>query len=896
MHQPSFISTQAVFLIGVLAFVGSISAPATLAIAKETPSSVNLLSNSDFAAGFTDWRPYSYYSLDASWDILEGNDMEWTAPGKAPRHVLRISIPEEAHPAAPPHVCVVSKWIPVSSGEVSFSLYARAIEGNPRIELALKDTDASKTFDLTSEWQRFNLSVPLKLSAPYEKVYFKVFGPGSVEIANLQFEAGPVSTYEPPGIVQLGLSSDLDAALLHPGESFNPGFKVVLPDGVSPDSIAVTWELSDHTGKMIRKQNLRPEGEPGQIWSFSENWTAPGEYGLYSWSAKLQKDSQVISEQSYHVGVVPRQEPPKPGEYDIFGGVVTPTDIKTNLEKARRMGLSILRIHGWTPLEFYHSHGPETENWRIDSALDYAHSMGFSLLAYLTDFNAEAVVNINRRPDLQTRMADYAEALARRTKGKIHAFQIWNEPEFKVKGEVYAPYHNLLVSALREGNPDATIVGFGSVHPQNEFLQNALEAGASRAVEAIAVHCYLNGQPPESALPIELDSLLGPDRLILKQHDMDEVQIWDTESGYLTNSLGQPRTHTRAPDTYYVSKEKQAQYTVRQNLLSLALGLKTKFNFLLPSVNHQHWWPWSFFEADFPESARPAAVAMAVLSHKLRGTEPDGDLLTTDNGSVFAYPLIHPETSRKVWVVWTTAEPETVTWRGTPPVTATGMMGRNAGLDSNDSEWSVRAGPSPIILEFAAEAAVEPGNSTSHEWVAFGSMASSPPDAKMTFSDNQPPFEADFTVEAEDSLLHRWTPGLTRALHASEETLLVLDREKEPQPEFARIQFEVNLEKNAAGTYELWAATAPLFSSRFTNLEVVVNDSAPLFVRGDDQPTAYKVRLPEGQMTTIAWERIGTFPLNEGANTISFQPSAQGLNQPESWLQYFDRIALRRTQ
>jgi len=89
---------------------------------------------------------------------------------------------------------------------------------------------------------------------------------------------------------------------------------------------------------------------------------------------------------------------------------------------------------------------------------------------------------------------DYVEALVSRYKGKVSAWQIWNEPNFnhfwKGTNEEFYNLSKAAAQRIRETDPDAYIVGGGFMRSPNAFIKGMHKAGAMENLNALSFHPY----------------------------------------------------------------------------------------------------------------------------------------------------------------------------------------------------------------------------------------------------------------------------------------------------------------------------------------------------------------------------------------------------------------------
>ena len=191
---------------------------------------------------------------------------------------------------------------------------------------------------------------------------------------------------------------------------------------------------------------------------------------------------------------------------------------------------------------------------------------------------------------------NYVSVIARRYKGRIKYYEIWNEPNDKT---FYAGTVAQLVEltrtaseTIRSIDPDAKLISAPAYSPG--YLERYLAAGAAQYVDVIGYHIYAT--PPEEAA-----RQLGNVRLVLARRLLTAKPLWDTEGG--SGDASTPPEQART-------------FMARRYLVDLAFG-----------SGHFGWYGWGpvtpFAVGTVPESdprkLTPAASAFAVVRGWLLG-------------------------------------------------------------------------------------------------------------------------------------------------------------------------------------------------------------------------------------------------------------------------------------
>lgn len=163
---------------------------------------------------------------------------------------------------------------------------------------------------------------------------------------------------------------------------------------------------------------------------------------------------------------------------------------------------------------------------------------------------------------------NYVRTVARRYKGRIHDYEIWNEPNYKGfwtgSTEEMIALTRDAEKVIHEIDPSAIIVSPSATTVAGEqWLSEFLAGGGGKYVDVIGYHLYVMPQPPEETLP-----LLNKVRQIMQENGVQEKPLWNTEMGW---AFPKP----------FPSGELAAAYLVRTYLLCWSRG-----------VQRLYWYAW----------------------------------------------------------------------------------------------------------------------------------------------------------------------------------------------------------------------------------------------------------------------------------------------------------------
>lgn len=209
----------------------------------------------------------------------------------------------------------------------------------------------------------------------------------------------------------------------------------------------------------------------------------------------------------------------------------------------------------------------------------------------------------------------YVSTVAKRYKGKIKAYEIWNEPNSK---DFFSGSTAKLVELTCEAYHtlkaiDPTIVAVSPAYTGGQNigkLEAFLAAGGGKCIDVVAYHLYVTPSPPEAIPP-----LVKAIRQAMKRQGVEHLPLWNTETGWhIENADGTPKG--KVPDSWLpVSAERSADYVARSYLLGSAFG-----------VERFYWYAWDNVSMGLEEpkakTLKPGAVALSVVARWITGGPP----------------------------------------------------------------------------------------------------------------------------------------------------------------------------------------------------------------------------------------------------------------------------------
>ena len=243
------------------------------------------------------------------------------------------------------------------------------------------------------------------------------------------------------------------------------------------------------------------------------------------------------------------------------------------LQLARDAGVdTIVELFSWRQIE-------PTEgqfHWQHpDEVVQGAEYYGLDVVARIDQhphWVNDTPLDLNAPPNNLADYARFVSDVARRYRGRIKAYIVWNEPNLALDWGGRPPdpagYTELLCAAfaaVKSADPEALVVSAGLAPTNHDdaeamddrrFLREMLEAGAVECMDVVGAHPYGFGHPPSD--PRGAHDGLNLARLedqhdLLVEYGAADKPVWATEMGWTAGAIGENAWQT-------VSPEQQANY------------------------------------------------------------------------------------------------------------------------------------------------------------------------------------------------------------------------------------------------------------------------------------------------------------------------------------------------
>jgi GH35 family endo-1,4-beta-xylanase len=269
---------------------------------------------------------------------------------------------------------------------------------------------------------------------------------------------------------------------------------------------------------------------------------------------------------------------------------------------------------------------------------------------------------------------NFVRTVATRYKGKIEAYEIWNEPNednfWTGKVEQLVDMTREAFQIIKSVDPNALVVSPScTVESGPQYLDGFLNKGGGKFVDGIGYHFYVRSKPPEAIVDIATRL-----KEILLANHVDKP-IWNTESGW-------------ADPKPFPSDELGAAYVARALTLAWAAG-----------VSRFYWYAWdnhSFVTLQMVDmddmTKKPASKAYTAIHQWLAGAV----VHSCESNSTNNWTCELEREGKRQWMVWNTNGPAEFSvpadWHAS---FETPLLGSKEKL----KDEKIQIGLAPILLE-----------------------------------------------------------------------------------------------------------------------------------------------------------------------------------------------------
>lgn len=222
---------------------------------------------------------------------------------------------------------------------------------------------------------------------------------------------------------------------------------------------------------------------------------------------------------------------------DYFDGTSSMARLRRHFAVARRAGVRYLRCaFSWNGIET----SPGHYDWQFwDNLVTLASQNHVELIpyvAYTPKWAARNEKDFWKQPPRDPMLyADFMYTIASRYRGRIHSWEIWNEPDNKDywmgTADEFATLTIAAAKRIREADPSAVLVLGGMANGPGNFFRMLIEKHhLDRYVDVVAMHAY-----PESWLDGPAELIFNrwvPEMSRIIAADASGDDLWLNEMGY----------------------------------------------------------------------------------------------------------------------------------------------------------------------------------------------------------------------------------------------------------------------------------------------------------------------------------------------------------------------------
>src|SRR5450830_1253396 len=175
---------------------------------------------------------------------------------------------------------------------------------------------------------------------------------------------------------------------------------------------------------------------------------------------------------------------------------------------------------------------------------------------------------------------EYVRRVAQRYRGRIKAYELWNEPNFSdiARDRGHSSFYTgniaqmvemarIARKVLDENDPDVVLSAPGFVNGPDR-LELFLEGGGKQYIQAVAYHFYSANSELFARQLVEV-------RAIMKRQGLENLPLWNTETGVEVNLPGTPEPSGAKPLSFSDAAARFAQFLI----LGSAAGLEHYYHY-----------------------------------------------------------------------------------------------------------------------------------------------------------------------------------------------------------------------------------------------------------------------------------------------------------------------------
>ncbi len=322
-------------------------------------------------------------------------------------------------------------------------------------------------------------------------------------------------------------------------------------------------------------------------------------------------------------------------------------------------------------------------NYSIKKGLDT-----LIILDYTNDLYDDGMAPTS--PEAVRAFGEYCFTMAHQLKGKVHYFEVWNEPNidgfWKPKADPVA-YRRLLKVAYRrikQGNPDALVCGVCLAGLDEKFLWSMMDNGGYDFMDVVSLHPYCPPKTPEDA---EIFEKMDTIHEHFAKYGKVKKDIWLTEIGWPTNIGGG------------VSEYEQAVCLARTYLNALTVPyIPTVFTYWFgPDGPDAQWAEHRFGLIHQDWSPKPSYTVYKNIVKFCKSARFEKFLMRDEYGTRLLY-FKNKVSGENIYALWGLKDYVDVVANSTEPVEVVGLTGESETITPYKNTLNLRIGQMPVLI------------------------------------------------------------------------------------------------------------------------------------------------------------------------------------------------------
>jgi len=560
---------------------------------------------------------------------------------------------------------LVSRAIPLRrSGRYSLSFWAKAASNTPFFAEVMSawgpptgqvGNGSRNLFNASTTWQRYSITTNLYIQPGAEHhIRFDV-RTTNVWIDAVQLQEELPIDYRPAKAFEIGITTRM------PGNLYDTGDRLELQvHGIgyyeALTNRQVSLNIYNVFGRSVYSADL---AFTAPVSTRSTQLVTLPNIGTGAFRAVVEDRGLGGAAEELSFSVVPKAPLTPPTTGAKLG--IHPNLSTFQLDLNRKMGFSDLRVLSpaatfrWTQVE-----PSEGQFVWFDKELDRASTRGYRILGNIGGGNSSLPwprwADNGGLPNL-TKWFNYVEQVVTHYKGRVHYWEVWNEPLYTFSKDFYVELLRGTSNIIRRIDPNAKIVGMGGVYSKDwvKDVLTLLGPDYKQYLDVVSTHLY----PPKTD-PSGGDT---EDRARLFKTEVADpfaVEVWNTETGVWDEGfyrgpnsgfalIGESLWPFRDSERFQRGSHYEATRLLANLVHCLGNGLNTYYYYDSRFYARPDYRATHCTLLEFDDSIRPKGIAYSIASSQLGGFSGLGNI-SPDTNSIF---YLFSKNSDSCAVAWT---------------------------------------------------------------------------------------------------------------------------------------------------------------------------------------------------------------------------------------------------